>query len=225
MNLNEKDLERISAALDGEDAGAASKAGDAVERQASYARLGELLRSLPEPEVHPAFATRVLAHAREENTGRSIRFSWRWLAPVSGLLAVAALALMLTPDTQEPGAVSSPPKSTAIALRLDWTNEEVVVEAMEELIDQGHVLELYPAEIEAEEAVESLEPLEELGTEEWSESIARDVYAYVSDAYWQDTTEEVLWSAPDYEEEYDALNPGQRETFKELMVNYRDQLS
>ena len=225
MNLNEKDLERISAALDGEDADSGSAPGEAAGRQASYARLGELLRSLPEPEVHPAFATWVLAHAREEKTRRPVWLSWRWLVPASGLLAMGALALMVLPDTQEPAAVSSAPESTAIALREDWTNEEVVVEAMEELIDQGHALELYPAETEAEEAVEPVEPLEELGTEDWSESIARDVYAYVSDTYWQDTAEELLWTAPDYEEEYDALSPGQRETFEELMVNYRDQLS
>lgn len=225
MNLNEKDLERISAALDGEDMDTASKGGHAAGRQASYARLGELLRSLPEPEVHPAFATRVLAHARQEKTRRPVWLSWRWLVPASGLLAMGALALMLMPDAKDPAVVPSAPEGTAIALREDWTNEEIVVDAMEDLIDQGHVLELYPAETEAEEAVESLEPVELPGTEDWSESIARDVYAYVSDAYWQDTTEEVLWTAPDYEEEYDALNPGQRETFKELMVNYGDQLS
>ncbi|MFM1921752.1 MAG: hypothetical protein RLZZ303_3386 [Candidatus Hydrogenedentota bacterium] len=225
MNLNEKELERISAALDGEGADSGSAPGEAAGRQASYARLGDMLRSLPDPEVHPAFATRVLAHAREENARRSVWLPWRWLAPAAGLLAVAALAFVLIPDAQEPGTVSSPPEGMSIALREDWTNEEVVVEAMEELIDQGHVLELYPAELEAEETPEPVEPVEELGTEDWSESIARDVYAYVSDTYWQDSTEELLWTAPDYEDEYDALSPGQREAFEELMLNYRDQLS
>ncbi|MBX7254714.1 MAG: hypothetical protein K1Y02_00035 [Candidatus Hydrogenedentes bacterium] len=97
--------EELSAYLDGESDDPASVGqvlrGDpeAAQRYAQFAALSEHLRSLPAPEVSPAFATRVLAHAREEAEASGIPwFSPRrvaWALAGLGFIVVMAVAVTL----------------------------------------------------------------------------------------------------------------------------------
>lgn len=224
MNDKERWAEELSAYLDGESRDAAALEKLLAEQPGlarqhnDYARIGALLRSLPDPDVHPAFATRVVAHAIEAGPAPAPWVAWlKWLVPAAGLAAVVLGAVYLQ---QEEAVVEETP--VIAVLRKDWADEEKVVGQMEQMLDQGVQLELYAdedvIEPEAETAVEPVEPL----SPEWREEIAREVYAYVSDPYWSTTEEEPLWFAPDYEDEYEALSNPERAVFLDLLRTYQE---
>ncbi len=199
-----------------------------AERRNEYAQLGSLLRSLPDPDVHPAFLTRVMAHAREEGMAHRVWNPWHMLTSVVGLAAVVLFAgyLALYETVTAPATeLADSSGTTQVAEREDWTNEELVVGQMTRLIDEGVVLELYPEAEPVDDVAVETEPEVEIMTEDWQEAIARDVYAYVSSDHWSSTTEEVLWNAPDIETEYDMLTAPQREEFVELLRSYGENLS
>ncbi len=238
MNNEEKWLEELSAYLDGE-ASDARGVEELVRREPAlarrsedYTRLGALLRSLPEPDVHPAFVTRVVAHAVEAGPAPAWRW-WQVLVPAFSCVVIALVALSVwqaQPTTNPQLASQAPSQPENITLRKDWTDEESVVGAMETLIDQGVVLEVYAgedgvevaSEVETETTVEipavSTEPL----TAEWGKEIARDVYAYVSDSYWLAPESEVLWFRPDADQEYETLSPPEQQRFMELLRAYQE---
>ncbi len=235
MNRDEKKLEALSAHLDGEQEddfikGLLRDDASLDMRREEYARLGALLRAMPDPEVHPAFATRVMAHAREAGRARPAWNPWRLLAPMVGLAAIVMFAayLALNETVTAPTTMASmPTENPPLVVREDLTNEEVVVGEMARLIDQGVVLELYPEEESVDEDVVEAELVEEpeVLEEDWQALITREVYAYVASEYWNDTTEEVLWNAPDIEVEYEQLTEPQRAEFVELLGNYQENLS
>jgi len=240
MSNEDKWLEELSAYLDGEAADAPGveehlRREPALSRRGEdYTRIGALLRSLPEPDVHPAFATRVVAHAVEAGPAPTWRW-WQVLVPALGLAAVAVAAFLLQqPEAPAPTQVAETiPAQETITLRKDWTDEENVVGAMEQLIDQGVTFDLdtpeAAVEAEAEEpmlveapATPAPEtPLEPL-TPEWSQEIARDVYAYVSDTYWLSPESEVLWFRPDVEQEVESLSAPEQRLFQELLRTYQE---
>ncbi len=231
MNDKERWAEELSAYLDGESRDAAALEKLLAEQPGlarqhnDYARIGALLRSLPDPDVHPAFATRVVAHAIEAGAAPAPWLPWlRWLVPAAGLAAVVIGAVYVQ---QEAAVVEAPVEEQPVVavLRKDWADEEKVVGAMEKMLDQGVELELYTeeefVEPEAETPVEPVEPAEPLSPE-WRQEIAREVYAYVSDPYWSTTEDEPLWFAPDYEEEYEALSNPERAVFLDLLRTYQE---
>lgn len=235
MNRKDKNLEALSAHLDGEQEDDFIKAllrDDALlnKRHEEYARLGALLRAMPDPDLHSAFTTRVMAHAREAGQTGPVWNLWRLLAPMAGLAALLIFAafLALNETVTAPSTVASmPTEKPPLVVREDLTSEEVVVGEMARLIDQGVVLELYPEEEFVGEEVLGAEVVEEpeVLAEDWQEMIAREVYAYVASEHWNDTTEEVLWNAPDIEVEYEQLTEPQRAEFVELLIDYRENLS
>ncbi|HRI87139.1 MAG TPA: hypothetical protein PLJ47_07625 [Candidatus Hydrogenedentes bacterium] len=98
--MNEKDLQKLqdelSAYLDGEADDPAHIArliaedADVARVYAGMQRLSSQVKSLAAPEVHPAFATRVMAHVREaEPVPSAPRHVWRW-----SLIAVSAAAAL-----------------------------------------------------------------------------------------------------------------------------------
>lgn len=101
--MNEKDKHRLyemlSAYLDGESDAPAEierlieSDADAARLYTELSRLSTSLKSLPAPEVHPAFATRVMAHVREARDAGSAVPAWRQVV-VKLLGAAAAVALI-----------------------------------------------------------------------------------------------------------------------------------
>jgi len=107
-------LERISAYLDGESPSPAADRAwlhadpEAQRVHAEWEKLAQALRSLEAPEVPPAFATRVMARLREAEAQPRPRLAW-WRATVmGGLLAAAAVALMVLPSSDRAGAPPAP---------------------------------------------------------------------------------------------------------------------
>ncbi|GMU91031.1 MAG: hypothetical protein AMXMBFR4_00890 [Candidatus Hydrogenedentota bacterium] len=91
--------EELSAYLDGESddpeavARLLQKDADAARRYMEWSKLSAHLRALPPPQVHPAFATRVVALARESSAPhRPPRLAWLY-----GLAAAALFAVIVAP--------------------------------------------------------------------------------------------------------------------------------
>lgn len=248
MNNEEKWMEELSAYLDGEAADKKTveqflQRDPALARRVEdYTRMGALLRSMPDPDVHPAFATRVVAHALEAGPARPALRWWQVLMPAA---AVAAVMLYVFAVQLQNNAAPATQPSTQVAAtiapddpiipRNDWTNEESVVGAMETLIDQGVTFEVYGTEVapEAEleapletEAPVTSEPAAKEGVEpmtpEWGQQIAREVYAYVSDPYWNSPQSEVLWFRPDVEQEIESMSAPEQRLFQELLRSYQE---
>ncbi len=97
--------EELSAYLDGEASDPAAMARilaqdpEVARRYAQMSALSTRLRSLPAPEVPPAFATRVLAHVREDAEG--VRTSWfsprrlAWGLAGAGFIVVLGVSVLL----------------------------------------------------------------------------------------------------------------------------------
>lgn len=72
------------------------------------------LRALPEPEIRPGFAHRVVAHVRANNSEAVRSSSWR--LPVAASLAAAAILLAVTALNRLPSHTTAPaPAVTAMA--------------------------------------------------------------------------------------------------------------
>jgi len=119
-----------------------------ARRHLELLRLSSHLGALREPEVSPAFLTRVMAHAREAEP-LPARRAWWAAAPRWGMaiaLIVAGLGLLYgnlpgggtlpggrtAPGPETPGAVAGLPEASA-----DYLDDEAVVEALAALMDQG----------------------------------------------------------------------------------------
>ena len=118
--MNEKRLnEELSAYVDDESGHAEHIARlvqndeRAARRYTELCKLSAHLKSLPAPEVHPAFATRVLAQARETRQVRSWPRAWR-LVPggAAALAVVCALSWLAFRDI--PAAPSTDPEVAAV---------------------------------------------------------------------------------------------------------------
>ncbi len=108
--------EDISAYLDGEAKDASSiarliaESGDASQEHLAFAELSARLRSLNEPDIHPAFAARVVATIEEQRDRRPAR--WRipaFIGVAAAMLLVAALSYdSLQPVTPLINVVNTP---------------------------------------------------------------------------------------------------------------------
>ncbi|MCC6155548.1 MAG: hypothetical protein IT367_17395 [Candidatus Hydrogenedentes bacterium] len=119
MNEKEKQqlFEQISAYMDGE-SNAPHEVARLIETDADAARLyrelsrmSSSMQSLPAPDVHPAFATRVVAHVRE-HAAADVVPAWRFAVPkvLGGLAAVVAIAIAVWPFVRYgSGGITSPP--------------------------------------------------------------------------------------------------------------------
>ncbi len=108
--MNEKDrrlFETISAYIDGE-SDKPREVERLIETDAEAARLHRELswmsmsmQALPAPEVHPAFATRIVAHVREQAVADAAP-AWRFVFPklLGGLAAVVAIGFAVWPFVQ-----------------------------------------------------------------------------------------------------------------------------
>ena len=133
--MNEKDrrlFETISAYIDGE-SDKPREVERLIETDAEAARLHRELswmsmsmQALPAPEVHPAFATRIVAHVREQAVADAAP-AWRFVFPkvMGGLAAVLAIGIAVWPFVQYgSGGITTP--ST-----FSTTNDPVVAKVLE----------------------------------------------------------------------------------------------
>src|SRR6185436_14981772 len=85
--------EDISAYLDGEAKDSSSiarliaESGDASKEHLAYAEISARLRNLEAPDIHPAFAARVVASIQEQRQRRTVG----WRIPAGFAVAAAAL--------------------------------------------------------------------------------------------------------------------------------------
>jgi anti-sigma factor RsiW len=101
--------EELSAYLDGESdepeavARLLQKDADAARRYMELSKLSAHLKALRPPEVHPSFATRVVALARESATPqRRPRLAWLYGLAVAALFAVIVAPLVLRRESAVP---------------------------------------------------------------------------------------------------------------------------
>jgi hypothetical protein len=103
--------EDISAYLDGEAKDASSiarliaESGDASQEHLAFAELSARLRSLNEPDIHPAFAARVVATIEEQRDRRAAR--WR-IPAIVGVAAAMLLVAALSYDSLQTVAPVTP---------------------------------------------------------------------------------------------------------------------
>jgi anti-sigma factor RsiW len=91
-------IEELSAYVDGESkqpgrvAEHLARCPECTQRRRELVALSTRLRSLPEPDVNPAFVTRVLARASETSQEPKVRWLWTWprIALAGGMAAIVA---------------------------------------------------------------------------------------------------------------------------------------
>lgn len=131
--------ENISAYLDGEaqDAPAIARliAGseDAAKEHSAFAELSARIRSLNEPDIHPAFAGRVVAAIEEQRDRR--RAPWRLplgltAAALALIAAIVSVQTAQRPTTTAPVAALTPVTTSTAA------NEELMLAELERRVTQ-----------------------------------------------------------------------------------------
>ncbi|MCC6699163.1 MAG: hypothetical protein IT365_26295 [Candidatus Hydrogenedentes bacterium] len=203
--------EELSAYLDGEARDAAGverllqSDPKAARRYAELARLSSHLKNLPGPEVHPAFATRVLASAREQSLkGRANRLRYWLPAGVLTLLALIAAAAAVLRGAPEPAF--DPGIAAVLELR---HGNEAELGPFATLMDQDILAapEMSPAEQGATQEASSVDSMEvALASVVWFES--------------EDTERN---EPQDVDSMLESLNDAEITVLKELLVEYATQ--
>ncbi|MCC6486452.1 MAG: hypothetical protein IT364_03055 [Candidatus Hydrogenedentes bacterium] len=210
--MNDRRLnEELSAYLDGEARDADGVARilksdpQAARRYEELARLSSHLKSLPGPEVHPAFATRVLASAREQSLkGRTNRLRY-WL-PASALaaLTLAAVAAAVLRGGPEPAV----DPSVAAVLELRHGNE-AELGPFATLMDQDI---LAPLETSAAEPIAA------------PDSSAVDTMEMaLASMVWFESEDTARNETQDVDSMLESLNDAEITVLRELLVEYAAQ--
>ena len=213
--MNEKErMDALSAFLDGEaerpeTVRRALEADLALrERADAYRRMCAELRALPKPEVHPAFATRVMAAIRDEAPAPRRSLRWAWAAGFAGAAAVALYTLL--PRTAEPPVeaplvqLTSGAPANGVLL-----GDDVVLNQMELRLESGEELVLFGEEESEESAMP--EP-------DWLDTMYDEVYASLDDyEAAQDEGENLLLML-------DALETPEREVLESLLRSYLEKV-
>ncbi|MBI1317863.1 MAG: hypothetical protein GC168_02805 [Candidatus Hydrogenedens sp.] len=211
--------EELSALLDGEAAQpdavqrAVSEDADLRARLDEYQRLGDAMRALPKPDVHPAFATRVMASIQEIEAAPAPVRSLRWWWAAAGLGAAAMLALVLNQ-----GGVNAPavPKvelaenPSPVVIEEPVSEETAIVARMAERMESGEEIALYEAPEETADGV--AEP-------GWLDRVYEEVYAQLE--YYGDTNEPLLYD-DSFIEMMDELDAQQRQALDLLLQSYME---
>lgn len=110
---------------------------ECARRHLELRKLSAHLRALPGPEVHPAFATRVLATLAESPAPAP------WFPLAFPRFAAAAIMTLLVGAGLWFARPDAPPKTTAPALNVAWRDDARVVEALAALLDTGAPVDLF----------------------------------------------------------------------------------
>ena len=210
--MNDERLnEELSAYLDGEARDSAGVARllqsdpKAARRYEELARLSSHLKSLSAPEVHPAFATRVLASAREQSLkGRTYRLHYWLPAGVLASLALIAAAVVVLREGPEPAE----DPSVAAVLELRHGNE-AELGPFATLMDQDI---LAPPET----------PADEQGATQEASSVDSMEVALAS-MVWFASEDGERNEPQDLDSMLESLNEAEITVFKELLVEYATQ--
>ncbi|MBI4557420.1 MAG: hypothetical protein HY706_07550 [Candidatus Hydrogenedentes bacterium] len=169
--------EELSAYLDGQAAEAKSierhlaECSDCAQRHGAYARMSASLHTLRGPEVHPAFATRVLATIRERDAAQPawwLRFRLPLVAAAATLVVVLALPLFFS------STVVAPPDNTLTAVDREQLENEVQSRlAQLASADLPEVTGFAPEPTVEEFSADEL--LEGLAAQEWFPMIANEI--------------------------------------------------
>ena len=148
--MNEKDrqglYEKLSAYLDGE-SDAPGEVERLIQTDADAARLYDEIsrvsthvKSLRTPDVHPAFATRVMAHVREVESAGNARPVWRrHIGKILGAVAACVfIAIAVWPFGQGEGITIPPQNDPVVAdvLRLRNQPDQVLAEKFGPLLSE-----------------------------------------------------------------------------------------
>ncbi len=131
--------EDISAYLDGEIQDAQSLARliagseDAAKEHSAFAELSARIRSLNEPDIHPAFAARVVATIEEQRDSR--RASWRLPLGLSAA-ALAVIVAIVSTQTARPRTTTPPVAAVIPATAPAAANEELMLAELERRVTQ-----------------------------------------------------------------------------------------
>lgn len=170
-------------------------------------RLSADLAALSKPAEDPAFSGRVMQRiAREPRPVSRHTLDWRMLLSTAAAAVLLAIGGLLNfRDTAAP-SVAGPPQ--ALEPRApEWSNEENVVAAFTELIEEGVDLSLLPGEEYAEN-----ENTDDVSVEE--------VLAYFASASLEEETSGFSsWNDNVYLQ-IDSLSPTEEEEFEALVSEY-----
>jgi len=160
-------VDELSAYLDGESrdperiARHLQSCPECARYHAQLVRLSGHLQTLRGPEVHPAFATRVMAHAAEAPAPRFWipRFSPRLVTAlcIAGLVVVGTWRWM--PEPRSPIAPPTPGKSS-LRINVAWQDDAQVVEALSRLMEAGVPVDLFGDPDEAADSDTTSVPLD-----------------------------------------------------------------
>lgn len=194
--------EELSAYLDGESGDPASvgqvlrQDPEAARRYAEYAALSAHLRSLPAPDVPPAFATRVLAHLREDAADRApVWFTPRRLAwSLAGMAFIALVAVSLTLFVRAGSPDSSQMDNPRVAA-LPPSQEPIPTHDLDPADEQSGEVALSPLE-EYEDTLASIQVLEQV--------------------------EDTVSATADLDTMLDSLSESELQAFKALLAEYAE---
>ena len=209
--------EELSAYLDGEAEDAEKMArllhedSSAARQFLEMAKLSAHLKALPGPDIHPAFATRVLARVREEAPASRRSFRWAWIAgPAVAALLIGILFGPYKPFTSEEGPAASPATGKALAervLSLSKQPDETLTRQFAELFAE--------ASMPAEEGSDS----EDLTLNEPSEMNETAVLASISEL---DRDETSYPEDSDVYSQLDTLSESELQALQSLLTGNAD---
>jgi hypothetical protein len=110
---------------------------DCIQCQAtlkSFVRIANTLHSWDEPDVHPAFSTRVVGQLGQEKAPRETRFQWRFGVVVA---AVVLLGLFTSYNIPQKSVPSLTPSTVTVALNPTELADELVAQFGLAMADGG----------------------------------------------------------------------------------------
>ncbi|MDX9971703.1 MAG: hypothetical protein RBU21_01805 [FCB group bacterium] len=209
MSHKHVSIDELSAYLDGEARHSTAvrdhlqRCAECAQRHAELAKLSSHMRTLPAPDVSPAFATRVMAAVRETRP-EPLGFRWlRWASVGMGVaagLVLAAAWVMNRPPAAPPAVAANSPAHAVDAERL--------MQVIEARIAQGEdpgAVEYAGADWDNAEAVPASADLElaQLAQSEWFDPLAEEVESTI-----------------DVDTMIASLSPEQVQVFKQLLAAY-----
>jgi len=205
--------EELSAFLDGEadqpDAVRRALEEDAAlcGRADAYRKMGDGLKALPKPDVHPAFATRIMAAIEEAEPAPRRSLRWFWAAGCAAAALVALALLLRTAPTTEPSGIQLTESSPATAEPL--SDDSSVLNEMALRLESGEDLALF--EDEAAGTSPDLDP-------NWLDTLYDEVYASL------ETYDDAPLGQEDFLVTLETLDAPERETLDALLRSYLEEV-
>lgn len=209
MSQKHISIDELSAYIDGEAKRPEAirdhlqRCAECAQRHTQLAKLSSHLRTLPAPEVSPAFATRVMASVREARP-EPAGFRWlRWASVgvgVAAALVLAAAWMVNRPPAPPPAVANNTPTAAANPERL----MQIIAARIEQGEDPG-IAGYDMGELDDVEAVPESSDVElaALAQSEYFEPLANELEAEI-----------------DIDTMIASLNPEQVRVFKQLLSAY-----